>query len=258
MPTTSTTIPNLLRFPLDLGSSTQGHFMTITMFPSGKDKRPLSVALFIPGGGQNGALNWQMQHEYDEVKLTRLGMNMIGAVPGAGAAVGAALGYERVTGKGTINPKVDVLYANSSLREFQFDFFMSPQSKAEQQAMDKIIKLLRKYSTPEIPESSMAPDWIQRGVNQFAPGLSAQFRTGFWFTPPAEFEVKFRYVQDGQHRENPYMPKIARSVLRRVDVNYTQQGEFSTFKDGAPTSAQLTLVFKEMRIISQADVENGY
>lgn len=257
MPTTSTTIPNLLRFPLDLGSSNQGHFMTITIYPSGKDKRPLTVALFIPGGGQNGALQWQMAHEYDEVKLTRLGMNMIGAVSAPlGAAAGAALGYERVTGKGTINPKVDVLYANSDLREFQFDFFMSPQTKAEQQAMDKIIRLLRKYSAPEIVGA--APQWLQQGVQQYVPGLSSQFKTGFWFTPPAEFEVKFRHVQDGQAQENQYMPKIARSVLRRVDVNYTQQGEFSTFKDGAPTSAQLTLVFKEMRIIEQKDIENGY
>ena len=88
--------------------------------------------------------------------------------------------------------------------------------------------------------------------------LAEQFKTGFWFVPPAEFEIKFRFVDNGQQHENQYMPRIARSVLRRVDVNYTQQGEFSTFKDGAPTSAQLTLVFKEIRIISQTDVENGY
>ena len=217
----------------------------------------MSVALFIPGGGQNGALQWQMQHEYDEVKLTRLGMNMIGAVSAPlGNAVGGALGYERVTGKGTINPKVDVLYANSDLREFQFDLFMSPQSKPEQQAMDRIIRLLRKYSAPEI--TGQAPEWIQQGVQKYASGLSSQFRTGFWFIPPAEFEIKFRYVENGQQKENPYIPRIARSVLRRIDVNYTQQGEFSTFKDGAPTSAQLTMVFKEMRIIEQRDIENGY
>ena len=129
-----------------------------------------------------------------------------------------------------------------------------------------IIRTLRKYSAPEL--TGNASEDIVSGLQRVDSTLgtnigqtimnSEQFKTGFWFTPPAEFEIKFRFVDKGQQHENPYMPRIAKSVLRRVDVNYTQQGEFSTFKDGAPTSAQLTLVFKEIRIISQADVENGY
>ena len=67
------------RFPLDLGSDTQGHYMTITGYPSqskmsnNTNKTPIKVALFIPGGSNNGMLTWQMDHQYDEVKLTRLG-----------------------------------------------------------------------------------------------------------------------------------------------------------------------------------------
>ena len=258
---------NYKRFPLDLGtSSNQGHFMTITIFPSGKKSGNVqTVALFIPGGGQNGALQWQMAHEYDEVKLTRLGLNLIGAVsPTTQAGVELGLAGARIAGKGTINPKVDVLYANSDLREFQFDYFMSPQAQQEQRAMHDIIKLLRKYSAPEITANAPSGlvDTITGGLGALGAdaqrAAAAQLKTGFWFIPPAEFEIKFRYIENGQQKENPYVPKIARSVLRRVDVNYTQQGEFSTFRDGAPTSAQLTLVFKEMRIIDQNDVENGY
>ena len=100
------------RFPLDLATSeTQGHFMTITAFPSQSkmsnvtNKTPISIALFIPGGNNNGALTWQMDHQYDEVKLARLGSAFIGALPGVNMLAGAA----RVAGQGIINPKVDVL-----------------------------------------------------------------------------------------------------------------------------------------------------
>lgn len=263
-----------LRFPLDLSSQSQGHFMKITVYPSqaigaSKTQNPFSIALFIPGGGQNGAMQWQMVHEYDDVKLARLGMNMIGAVSKpVGTAVGAAVGAARIAGQGTINPKVDVLYSNSELRRFQFDFFMAPSSKEEQNQMNQIIRALRKYSAPEI--TAQAPAEVGAALDQARQfglgGLADQFKTGFWFIPPAEFDIEFKYISTEYSGEssaayaatNPYIPRIARSVLERVDVNYTQQGEFSTFKDGSPTSAQLTLIFKEMRVISQADVEVGY
>jgi hypothetical protein len=255
------------RFPLDLKSDSQGHFMTITAYPSqsrfsnNKDKSPTPISLFIPGGGQNSSLFWQMAHEYDEVKLTRLGTSVIGGIPVIGTATAAAAGAARVAGQGVINPKVDVLYANSDLRSFQFDYFMAPQSKEEQREMHAIIKILRKFSAPEITGTLTSQQ--QQDIQNFLPGdigaiLSEQFRTGFWFVPPAEFDIKFRHVVDGQVKENPYLPRIAKCVLKRVDVNYSQQNEFSAFKDGSPTQAFLSLVFQEMRVISQADVDNGY
>ena len=253
------------RFPLDLMSETQGHYMTITAFPSQSkmsnytDKSPISIALFIPGGNNNGALSWQMEHQYDEVKLTRLGTSFIGALPGGAALSGAAAGIGRVTGQGIINPKVDVLYANSNLRRFVFQFFMSPQSLEEQREMQGIFKVLRKFSSPEVTGTLSQADQ-QTATELFGNAIGDQLKTGFWFVPPAEFEIKFRYITgQGQQSENPNIPKIARSVLQRVDIDYVPPGgEFSAFRDGAPTSALLTLYFQEMRVISQQDVDNGY
>ena len=256
------------RFPIDLATSdTQGHFMTITAFPSksymsnNKDKSPISIALFIPGGGQNSSLIWDMKHSYDEVKLARLGTSLIGSLPGVSYGAAALAGGARVAGQGIINPKVDVLYSNSALRTFQFDFFMAPSSREEQREMMGIIRTLRKFSAPEltasIPGDIANP--IVGGLNSAGlTDLAAQLKTGFWFVPPAEFEIKFKHVINGQQRDNPSMPKIAKCILQTVTVNYTQQGEFSSFQDGSPTTAQLTLYFSEMRVISQQDVDVGY
>lgn len=268
-----------LRFPLDLEDNQQGHLMKINVYPSGSQlgstPAPLdfsgfdgsvegfisgisgltqsipqnsasaksTICLFIPGGGNGGPLQWEMIHDYDEVKLTRLGMGVVGGV--TRAAIQAGLGAARIAGQGTINPKVDVLYSNSQLRKFMFSYFMAPQSQQENNSMKAIIKTLRKYSAPELA--------LGGAENQ-----QSAFRSGFWFIPPAEFEIQFYHSIDGGWRENASIPKIGRCVLERIDVNYTQQGEFSTFADGSPTTAQLTMQFREMRIVSQADVENGY
>lgn len=269
---------NYLRFPIDLEDNQQGHFMKIGIFPSGaqlgsnpntpdfsgfslspegiqngistlgqsltNNPNPnMTICLFIPGGGNGGPLQWEMIHDYDEVKLTRLGMGLIGGVTRTALQTGIAAA--RIMGQGTINPKVDVLYSNTQLRKFMFSYFMAPSSSKENDSMKSIIKNLRKFSAPELT--------IGGAENQ-----QSAFKSGFWFIPPAEFEIQFYHSINGAWQENTSIPKIGRCVLERIDVNYTQQGEFSTFQDGSPTTAQLTMQFREMRIVSQADVENGY
>lgn len=269
---------NYLRFPIDLEDNQQGHFMKISIFPSGaqlgsnpvtpdfsgfgmfqnvftgastlaqsltqSNPNPnMSICLFIPGGNTGGPLQWEMVHDYDEVKLTKLGMGLIGGV--TRTAVQTGIAGARILGQGTINPKVDVLYSNSQLRKFMFSYFMAPASSKENDSMKSIIKALRKYSAPELT--------LGGAENQ-----QSAFKSGFWFVPPAEFEIQFYHSVNGSWHENTSIPKIGRCVLERIDVNYTQQGDFSTFQDGSPTTAQLTMQFREMRIVSQADVENGY
>ena len=262
-------------FPSDLTSRQQGHFMKIQIEPSQVGSARTdnnTVMLFIPGGQQNGPLTWQMMHEYDDVKLTKLGMGAIGAFS---YPLAIAQGAARLAGQGTINPKVDVLYGNTELRTFQFSFFMAPQSQKEAQTLKQIVKLLRKYSSPEIG----TPQWAEAAVSGIGEALSnltgrqglfsgtsgqgSQLNSGLWFIPPAEFEISFHSIVNngstGMNAPvNPYLPRIGRCVLQRVDVDYTVQGDFSTFNDGSPTNLQLTLVFREMRVISQTDVENGF
>lgn len=268
-----------LKFPNDLGTDQQGHYMKIVIYPSQSmfgsnpsrdtdqilaagqqaltgdftgamnsleaSKNPsqtTTVCLFVPGGGINSPLVWEMVHDYDEVKLTKVATGMVGAVSKA-VEIGTAL--TRIAGQGTINPKVDVLYSNSQLRKFMFTHFMTPQSADERQSMEDIIKALRMYSAPQLTGGS-------------ASGQGSLLTSGYWFVPPAEFEISFYKYSNGKASINEHIPLIGRCVLERIDVNYTQQGEFSTFADGAPTTAMLTMQFREMRVISQADVANGY
>jgi hypothetical protein len=282
-----------LSFPSDLTSRQQGHFMKIQIYPTknnAHEETGKAIFLFIPGGNQNGPLSWPMVHEFDDVKLTRLGAGVIGAVtrmiPGVGDALaesastvaGGAATLGRIRGMGTINPKIDVLYGNSELRRFQFSFFLAPESSAESKTVREIIKTLRMFSAPQITSTvggynlANAPGVQelgnllgQQGTFTSPSGQGSQLQSGLWFIPPAEFKISFHsIVNDGASGfnapENEYLPKIGRCVLERIDVDFSPgQNEFSTFNDGAPTNVQLTMIFREMRIISQYDIDQlGY
>lgn len=279
------TLPDInigpLVFPSDLATRQQGHFMKIQTKPSkaSASRNPPTIMLFIPGGNSNGGpLTWTSAHEYDDVKLTKLGVGVVGAMtrmyPGGEAIAAAAekissaaLTGARLAGYGTINPKVDVLYGNTELRRFTFTFFLAPQSEKESRTAKEIVKQLRKYSSPEIsalpPGLGLVNTVLEfGGAFQSPSGQASQLQSGLWFIPPAEFIITFHSItSNGQGRnapENQYLPKIGRCVLERIDIDVGQQGEFSTFENGAPTNMQLTMVFREMRVISQYDIDSGY
>lgn len=238
-------------FPEDLGSDYYGHWMSITAkVPTGAISAPTgpfssinqssfgrntsaySVGLFIPGAGEGGSgIIYEDKHEYTDIKLTNVFGKAIGAYAGtdmssfgAGGAAGAVMS---ATGH-PINPGVQVLYRSTYLRAFQFTFMMAPSSQKESEAMDRIIWNLRRFAAPNMNQG-----------------------TSLLFDTPAEFEIKFF----NKGKENLAIPKIRRCVMTDINVNYTPQGEWSTFRNGYPVSCLLSLAFQEMEIITRDKIE---
>lgn len=234
-------------FPEDLGSSYYGHFMTMTAIvgdgaivtPTGPispdvtqpNRSVYSVAIFIPSAESGSGIVYEQKNEYTDIKVTNLAGKMIGAFSRGSA--GEDIGSNLMSYLGhPINPGVEVLYRSTELREFQFYFLMSPQTEKESIAMQNIIKKLRMFAAPALNNST----------------------NGILFNTPAEFEIKF--YNKGQ--ENNNIPKIRRCVLTDIFVDYTPQGEWSTFRNGHPVTAKLGLSFKEMEIIHRDFIEAGY
>lgn len=260
-------MPSYNVFPSDIeGNSQIGHYVEIRAFPgrgltqnaidfgnflgglfgSGNAGNQAATALgvnaaanpnqtetfymYVPGGGQN-TLSWQQQHEYTDVKLARVAAGFLGVGGSGGSAPGVLPGL-----LGTpINPQIEVLFRNTQLRTFQFYFLMSPTSLDESQKMQWIIERLRWHAAPRISNSSLT------------------------FEPPSEFEVTFYFRQKmGGFVRNPNLPKIDKCVVERIDVDFTPQGEFSTFSNGHPVSALLSMQFKELSIIDKNKIGAGY
>lgn len=240
-------MPSIYQFPEDLASSQQGHYMQIDAYQTfalnragfiePSQTRLDTFAFFIPGGQTNGqSLTWSHLHEYTDVKLARVfgqALGVLADVAGVGAgAVGTAAGAAAFMGH-PINPRVDVLFRNTNLREYQFMFLLAPQSDRESEMMKTMLQRLRFHAAPELGS--------------------------VFYTSPSEFQIRFFYINEqGRSVENDHIPKIARGVIKRIDIDYTPTGEWSTFYNGAPVSALLTFTFAETTIIDKKAIDQGY
>lgn len=185
-----------------------------------------SVFLYVPAGGQ-APMSWAQKHIYTDVKLARALTNFLGVTKAAETGAGLA-GM-------AINPRIDVLYQTTDLRNFTFSFLMAPQSQKESDAMKDLIKIFRKNAAPTLGSR------------------------GYLFDAPNEWGIAFWYKQDGGWVENTNIPKIRRSVLNSVEVVYPiPGGEWSTFSNGHPVSAMITLLFSELSIVDSQNIEEGY
>lgn len=238
-----------LVFPGDMGTNdgqTQ-HWMHIRAFPSGQSYAQQTITLFIPGGPQNSPLVWESVNDYAEVAMTKLGPNVIGIGNFAAQTLAG----------GAINPKVEVLFRTTNLRNFTFNFLFAPTSLKEANEMEAVIKALRYHAAPELIGGNDPSESYTNTGGSIGQGFGAQLnygRSGLYMQAPSEFIVDFYY----KGQRNTHLPKMARSVITKIDVNYAPQGEFSTFTTGHPVSAMLTVSFTEMRLIDRNNIKDGY
>lgn len=147
----------------------------------------------------------------------------LGKIPG-GAAVSAVTGI-------AANPKKEQLFKNVDFRTFNFEYQFSPRNKQESDNVKKIIKLFKLHMHPEFKDSA-----------------------GYLFMYPSEFEIV--YYQGNS--ENLNLPRHTSSVLVDMSVNYTPQGMYNTFDDGSSTLITMNLTFKELAILTKAEIMDGF
>lgn len=241
-----------IAFPEDLTSEEIGHWMNISAYrPGTYDKADFTASLFIPGGGQN-TLSYTSKYDYVDVMMARVASGVLGI----GSFVNAFNAVMNMSG-GAINPKVEVLFRNAQLRQFQFVFLFAPMSETESKSMKEIIKNLRAHAAPELQFPSGGESDPQRGYVGSVGAQSEYLISGLNFKTPSEFIIKFYRREGNKPAENDALPRIGRCVIEHIDVNYTPQGEFSTFSNGHPVSAMLTVVFRELRIIDKKNIMDG-
>ena len=93
---------------------------------------------------------------------------------------------------------------------------------------------------------------IVKIIRFFKQGSAAQrSESNLFLKSPHTFKVQ--YMHRGPDNENPFMNKIKECALLSVAVNYTPEGNYATFDDGAMTSYELTLSFQELEPVFNDD-----
>ena len=128
-----------------------------------------------------------------------------------------------------INPRNEAYYNTPTQRTFNYTFDFWPRSKKEAEAVEQIILLFKINSAPGLT----AGDGLFQNPNYF----------------------KISYMYNGE--ENQHLHKIGACYCTDVSVDYSPDGQFTTFEGGQPVHTKLTVSFLEDRIITKADIERG-
>ena len=192
------------------------------------------------------------------------GVGLVGALFVGGAVGFLAKGFGAFLGKAVdlaetgglitgipLNPKTEVLFTNTSQREFVFEFLFSPSSVKESESLENIIRTLRFHAAPELLGTNTQTD--KGPVANFV-GEGTAAAKSFFFVPPSEFDITFYH----QGKENTHIPRINTCVLQRIDVGYSPLGVWSTFSNGYPVSVRMMLHFREVEITHKLRVMQGF
>ena len=144
------------------------------------------------------------------------------------SSISPGVGVYTATGL-AINPMIEVIFQQTAMRQFQFEFMMMARSAQENDAIGKIITTFRDAAKPNIAGTD-----------------------GRYLIPPDEFDIKF-YFNGG---ENQSIPKISTCVITDITTDFAPSGQYNTFNDGKPTAVRLALSFKEVEMITKQRV--GY
>ncbi|MBC8442900.1 MAG: hypothetical protein H8D80_01785 [Proteobacteria bacterium] len=226
----------------------QGRF---TRFGKAKIRNQDTIALYMPQKIQSlGVLEYEQQDLsiarnvvsdkgglLKSLGITKItgGLDMIAGIVGTDTNIRpAVMGHMRIAK----NPRKQLNFREPVSRKFELNFNLSPKNEMESVRAYQIIQTFKKHAYPR---------------------LERTWGNGTFYKFPAEFEVEYYTMQNGEPVENDWLNKIGRCALREVNVDYAAGGAFSTFENGAPTHMNLSLTFEEMRLIDGELVEQqGY
>ena len=176
--------------------------------------------------------------------------NAINSVPG----VAGNLTLNDVTGstRGVVlNPNVEVLFDQPDLREFGLKFKMTPHNAEEAKIIRAICRTFTRASLPGFGDTNGA-SWIG-DAGKSKKDKQTSIGAGNMISVPHLCRVSFMQGKS----LHPYLTQYKTCALTRVQVNYTPDGNYATYADGAPVATELSLDFLETKLIFRQEISNG-
>jgi hypothetical protein len=133
----------------------------------------------------------------------------------------------RLTGAVT-NPNLTLLFNSPELRNFNFNFKLTPRTQSEGTEVRKIIRVFKQYMA------------VQRSAGNL------------FLEAPCIFKIRYIRGVDRFNKEkdldHPALNRIKTCALKNFSVNYTPAGSYATYNDKAGTmsSYDLTMSFTEL------------
>ena len=141
----------------------------------------------------------------------------------------------RTSGK-IINPNLELLFQKPTLRPFSFQFRMSARNASEAQQIIKIIRFFKQ---------NMAP---QKG------GGSGGESANLFLKAPNTFQVHYLHRGKDEHK---FIGRLKECAMTSFEVDYTPDGNYSTYEDGVMTSYTISMSLKELEPVFHEDYNDS-
>ena len=203
---------------------------------------------FLPGGNENN----ERQNAIDELK--KVGGDAFSGVIGGVGSEEAATNFLRkrfasqivgmfggnvtasqllARGNGEIiNPNMELLFGGPTLRNFRFQFKMTPRNEKEAEQIKLIIRAFKRNMSPMAQGGTLGSG-------------------SFFLKTPNVFNLRYRTG----NKNHPFLNRFKQCFLSDMSVSYTGEGIYSTYEDGTPVSMILDLSFKETQPIYDVDYD---
>ncbi len=225
-------------------------------------------------GGAGNDLN-DMATQLQSAAQAALPEVAVSAIASAANAANSALGLQGnldansllALSKGKVfNPFSEQIFSNMAFRTHQFSFKLMSRSMEEAREINNIINYIKMGAVP-ILGGNASGDALGDGLT-LGGGSGVASRNRFMEVPD-KFELKFvRMSPEGTLSEGAdglgsMHFKIHTSVCTGVQVNYTPDGQYSSFKNIEGNmvqvpALQMSLSFTETRMITQGDINRGF
>ena len=128
-----------------------------------------------------------------------------------------------------MNPNMELLFGGPELRSFGFTFKFSPRNAQEAKVLIDIIRFFKQGMAPQ------------------------KHSDGLFLKTPRTWMLQ--YLHEG--REHKFLNKFKECALQSFSVNYTPDGNYSTFRDGVMTAYELTMTYGELEPVFSTDYDDS-
>ena len=161
------------------------------------------------------------------------------AINSFSSGLGKALGASRGT---AINPQSTLSFEGVQLRAFSFDWTLYPESKAEAEAIKKIIRSIKRNILPEI--QSVTGTDVDGGSGLGANSLSRAF-----LKYPAVVSINLLGIDES------HFLRFKPCMVDNINIDYGASGEIIIAEGGVPQGIKVSMTFKELEIQTAHDYE---
>ena len=254
----------MLPMPQDLSNELQAQWQGKQFTATGR------AAVAALGAGQFSHAKEVVKNIAGNAKAIQTALNtaVLNTIPG----VGGNLSFNDVSGSTrgiVINPNAELLYDSPEMREIGMIFKLVAQNEDEAKDIKKIVEIFREASLP-----SWGGKGLQKGIFDGESEISGSLKEGSGDAvgdrnKDGQFDVggednwiripklcQFRFMTGDKVNRNVVQFKPC--AIQTVEVNYTPDGTYAAYRDGAPVAVELRINFMETKLIFAQEVGLGY